>query len=142
MSDLASALEEEVLNVYLRAQAATLAPAGTYLAIFSDTATASELEDGTLTNEITAYTGDRPQVDSLLSAATQVGGAAEVSTTSDIDYADMPAVTVQWAAIMDAATAGNVLAYAQSTNNAGAGTAVSAGATFRIQSGDFTFSLD
>lgn len=141
MSDLSNYLEEEVLNVYLRAQTPT-APAATYLAIFNDTATDAELEAGTLTNEITGYTGDRPQIDGLLNAATQVGGAAEVTTNADIDYEDMPATTVQWAAIMDAATAGNVLAYAQSTDNAGAGTSVSAGATFRIVAGDFTFSLD
>jgi len=142
MADLANALEAEVLNVYLRAQAATLAPGSTFLAIFSDTADATELDAGTLTNEITAYTGNRPQVDGLLTAPVQVGTAAEVETNADIDYTTMPAVTVQWAAVMDAATGGNVLAYAQSTNNAGAGTPVSAGATFRISAGDFTFSLD
>ena len=142
MSDLSNYLEEEVLNVYLRAQTPT-APAATYLAIFNDTATDAELEAGTLTNEITGYTGDRPQIDGLLNAATQVGGAAEVTTNADIDYEDMPATTVQWAAIMDSASgAGNVLAYAQSTDGAGAGTSVSAGATFRIVAGDFTFSLD
>ena len=141
MSDLANHLEEEVLNVYLRAQTAS-APASTFLAIFDDTATAAELEEGTLTNEITGYTGDRPQVDGVLTAAAQVGGAAQVTTNADIDYEDMPAATVQWAAVMDAATGGNVLAYAQSTDDGGNGTPVSAGATFRIAAGDFTFSLD
>lgn len=141
MSDLANWLEEEVLNVYLRAQAAS-APASTFLAIFDDTATASELESGTLTNEITGYDGDRPQVDGSLAAASQVSGAAEVTTNADVDYVTMPATTVKWAAVMDAATGGNVLAYAQSTDNGGDGTSVSSGATFRIASGDFTFSLD
>ena len=141
MSDLANHLEEEVLNVYLRAQEAS-APTATYLAIFDDTATDAELEAGTLTNEITGYTGDRPQVDGVLTAASQVDGAAQVTTNADIDYADMPATTVQWAAVMDAATAGNVLAYAQSTDGGGDGTSVSAGATFRVPSGEFTFDLD
>ena len=139
---LANYLEEEVLNTYLRAGTATV-PTNTYLAIFDDTATEAELEAGTLTNEITGYTGDRPQVDNVLTAAAQnAGDAAEVTTNADIDYVDMPATTVQWAAVMDAATAGNVLAYAQSTDNAGAGTSVSAGATFRVEAGAFTFELD
>ena len=142
MSDLANYLEEEVLNVYLRAQTPS-APAETFLAIFDDTATAAELEAGTLTNEITGYTGDRPQVDDKLTAASQnASDEAEVTTNADIDYEDMPETTVQWAAVMDAATGGNVLAYAQSTDNDGAGTSVSSGATFRIWSGDFTFTLD
>ena len=138
---LANYLEEEVLDTYLRAGTATV-PTETYLAIFDDTATAAELEAGTLTNEITGYTGDRPQVDNVLTAASQnESDEAEVTTNADIDYEDMPATTVQWAAVMDAATGGNVLAYAQSTDDGGAGTAVSSGATFRIASGDFTFTL-
>ena len=142
MSDLSNYLEEEVLNTYLRAGTATV-PTNTYLAIFDDTASAAELEAGTLTNEITSYTGDRPRVDNILTAASQVGGAAQVATDADVDYEDMPATTVQWAAVIDSASgAGNVLAYAQSTDGGGAGTSVSAGATFRVASGDFTFDLD
>ena len=141
MADLSNYLEEEVLNTYLRAGTATV-PTNTYLAIFDDTATDAELEAGTLTNEITSYTGDRPQVDNVLAAASQESGAAQVTTNADIDYEDMPSGTVKWAAVMDAATGGNVLAYAQSTDDGGNGTPVSAGATFRIASGDFTFSLD
>lgn len=137
MSNISSYMEEDVLDHYLRGQASS-APASTFLAIFDDTATATELEAGTLTNEITGYTGDRPQVDGSLGAATQVGGKGTVTTTVDIDYADMPAVTTRWVAVMDAATAGNLLFYGQLTTDR----TTSAGATLRFEAGEVTFDLD
>lgn len=114
MANISSYLEEKWLNM-LKGTAYT-APATVYCGIANDTATDDELEAGTLTNEITGYTGDRKAI--TLGEVSQVGGAgsagkATVKNSAAIDFESMPAPgntpKVKYAIICDAATAGNIL---------------------------------
>ncbi len=87
-------------------------PANIYLGIASSSATKAQLAAGTLTHEITGYTGNRKEV-SFGSAALADSGDAlsdvESITTADAEFEDMPEATVAWALVCDAATGGNLL---------------------------------
>jgi len=88
-------------------------PSTVYCGLASSTATAAQLAAGTLTNEITGYTGNRKAI--TMTAATLedsqdvLSDMISVSGGSAIEFADMPACTVAWVLLCDAATAGNVL---------------------------------
>jgi hypothetical protein len=99
-----------------------------YCAIFNTTATSAQLEAGTLTNEITGYTGNRPQI--TFGAPSQISDKATRKNTGALEFLSMPSVTVRFAAIMDSATkgAGNILWWMQLA----ADKAVPAGETFRL----------
>lgn len=83
----------------------------TYLGIVSDAATDAELEAGTLTNEITGYTGNRPAVS--FGAITPGGNKSTMpNSAANIDYAAMPAPAgrqVKYAIVCDAPTGSNIL---------------------------------
>lgn len=105
--NISTYLEEKWLNM-LKGTAYT-APT-VYCGIVSDTGTDAELEAGTLTNEITGYTGNRPAI--TLGAVSQVAGKATIKNSADIDFLVMPAPAgrqVKYAIVIDAATAGNIL---------------------------------
>ncbi|MBA7564084.1 hypothetical protein ES708_05746 [subsurface metagenome] len=108
MANISDYLEEKWLNM-LKGTAYT-APATVYCGIVSDTGSDAELEAGTLTNEITGYTGNRKAI--TLGTVSQVGGKATVKNSAIIDFEDMPAPAgreVKYAIVCDAATAGNIL---------------------------------
>ena len=114
-----------------------ISPASTvYLAIFEDSKSESELESGDVSGEITAYTGDRPSLS--WGTGGQVNGAYTVETDADVEYDDMPSVTVGYIAIMDAASGGDALWWGQLDTNR----SVESGDTLRFQSGEIDVSLD
>jgi hypothetical protein len=81
-----------------------------YCGIVSDSAADADLEAGTLTNEITGYTGNRPAI--TLSVPSPAAGKSTVNNTGDIDFVSMPAPAgrqVKYAIVCDAATGGNIL---------------------------------
>ena len=88
-------------------------PETIYCGLASSAATAAELAAGTLTNEITGYTGDRKAI-TMPAGALENGEDAlsdmiSAGGTEEILFEDMPACTVAWVLLCDAATAGNVL---------------------------------
>ena len=107
MTNISDYLEEKWLNM-LKGTAYT-APT-VYCGIVSDVAVDADLEAGTLTDEITGYTGNRPAI--TLGTVSQVGGKATVKNSVAIDFVNMPAPAgrqIKYAIICDAATAGNIL---------------------------------
>jgi len=86
----------------------------------------AELEAGTLTHEITAYTGNRKAI--TFGAIAQVAGKATIKNSVALEFLVMPAVTVKYAIVCDAATAGNILYWAPLA----AEKACNAGDTFKL----------
>jgi len=120
MSNIADFLEEELLDHVFR-NAAYGSPAAVYCGLVETGDYDAELEAGTLTHEITAYTGDRKAI--TFGPPAQVGGKATIKNTVAIEFENMPAVTVKYAIVCDAATVGNILYWcpllAEKTCNAG-----------------------
>lgn len=127
MANFSTYLETAILNHVFRNTAYT-APTTVYVGLASSTATDAEMEAGTLTNEITGYTGDRKAV--TFSAPVDDAGAQKITNTANLDFENMPAVTVKYAFVADSATkgAGNILAWAPLTTPR----TVEAGDTFRL----------
>lgn len=108
MSNIADYLEEILLNLVFRATAYPGgAPAAVYCGLVDDVGTDAELEAGTLTNEITTYTGDRKEI--TFGAPSQVSGKATIKNSAALEFESMPAATVKYAIVCDAATGGNIL---------------------------------
>jgi len=97
------------------------APGAVYCGLVDDSGSDAEMEGGTLTNEITTYTGNRKAI--TFGAPADVGGAQTIKNSVAIEFLVMPAVTVKYAIVCDAATVGNILYWAplavQKTTNAG-----------------------
>lgn len=110
MGNFTNYLEEKVMNHVFRNVAFT-APTTIYAGLVDNSGTDLELEAGTLTNEITAYTGDRKAV--TFGAPSQVGGKATIKNTGTLEFKDMPVSTVKYVILCDSATKGmgNILAY-------------------------------
>lgn len=127
MANLSDYLENALINHVLR-NTPYSSPAAVYCAICNTTATSAQLEAGTLTNEITGYTGNRPQI--TFGAPSQVSDKATCKNTAALEFPGMPSTTVRFAAIMDSATksAGNVLWWMQLS----ADKPVPSGETFRF----------
>lgn len=135
MAAFSNYLENELLDHVLRGATAGTAyaqPAAVYVALFTGTATAAELEAGTITNEVTGGSYARQAV----TFDAPVGGAT--ANSAAVSFTSMPAVTVAFAAVMDATTAGNVLFYGALT----ASKTLNAGDTFTINTGDLDISVD
>lgn len=108
MANIADYLEEILLNLVFRNTAYPGgAPAAVYCGLIDDVGTDAELEAGTLTNEITAYTGDRKAI--TFGAPSQVSSKATIKNSAALEFESMPAVTVKYVIVCDAATAGNIL---------------------------------
>ena len=120
MANIATYLEDALLNHVMRNTEYTR-PATVYCGLIDDVSDGSELEAGTLDNEITAYTGDRKAI--TFGAPADVGGKGTIKNTAALEFLVMPAVTVKYAIVCDAATAGNILYWcplaAEKTCNAG-----------------------
>ena len=106
MANISNYLEEKLLNHVFRNIAYTR-PAVVYCGLVESGDYDAELEAGALTHEITAYTGDRKAI--TFSAPAQVGGKGTVKNTAVLEFNNMPAVTVKYAIVCDAATGGNIL---------------------------------
>ena len=122
MSNIATYLETILLNLVMRATAYPGgAPAAVYCGLADDVANDAEMEAGTLTNEITTYTGDRKEI--TFGAPADVGGKETIKNSAALEFLVMPAVTVKYAIVCDAATVGNILYWcplaAEKTTNAG-----------------------
>lgn len=135
MGNIASYLEEALLSHVLKNTAYT-SPTTVYAGIVNSTAVDTDLEGGTLTNEITTYTGDRKAI--TFGTVSQVGGKATVTNSAAVDFESMPAATVAYVIICDAATAGNILFWAPLTANK----TTNSGDTFRIPIDGLTIDLD
>lgn len=131
MAALSDYLENALLNHVLRNTAYT-SPTAVYAALFTDAASLAELEAGTLTNEVTGGSYAR--------LAVTFGAPSDGLTdnTDALSYTDMPAVTVGYVAVMDAATAGNVLFYGALT----AEQTLTAGDTFAFDIGTLDIDID
>lgn len=136
MANIASYLEEAVLAHVLKNTAYT-SPTTVYCGLVDSTAIDTDLEAGTLTNEITTYTGDRKAI--TFGVISQTGGKATVTNSAAIEFESMPAATVKYAVICDAATAGNILFWAPLD---GGTKTTNAGDTFRIPASGLTVDLD
>ncbi|MBA7701750.1 hypothetical protein ES703_110495 [subsurface metagenome] len=106
MENISTYLEEALLNHVMRNIEYTR-PTTVYCGLADDVAVDAELEAGTLTNEITAYTGDRKAI--TFGAPTQESDKATIKNTAALEFELMPAVTVKYAIVCDAATVGNIL---------------------------------
>lgn len=120
MANISTYLEEAILNHVMR-NTEYVRPTTVYVGIVTSAAVDADLEAGTLTNEVTLYDGDRKAVTFL--APTQVLGKATIKNDAPLDFENMPAVTVKYAIVCDAATGGNILYWCpltvQKTTNAG-----------------------
>lgn len=120
MANIATYLEDALLDHVMR-NVEYVRPATVYCGLIDDVSDGSELEAGTLDNEITGYTGDRKAI--TFGAPADVGGKATIKNTVALEFLVMPAVTVKYAIVCDAATGGNILYWcplaAQKTCNAG-----------------------
>jgi len=120
MSNIATYLENALLNHVMRNTEYTR-PATVYCGLIDNVSDGTELEAGTLDNEITTYTGDRKAI--TFGAPANVGGKATIKNSAALEFLVMPAVTVKYAIVCDAATAGNILYWcplaAEKTCNAG-----------------------
>jgi len=97
-------LENKVLNLVLRATAFT-APAGVYLALFTDATTdaggGTEVDGGSYVRKVVSFT------------APATPGVSE--STAEVRFTNMPAGTVTHAALFDAVSSGNMLLHAALT---------------------------
>lgn len=107
-------------------------PTTVYAALFTSTATPTELLAGTLTNEVTG--GSYARVALTIGAPT-----AGVSTASTVTFTTATAGwgVIRYVAILDASTAGNVLSDAQLSSDV----TINNGNTFQFNSGSLTVSF-
>ena len=140
MANISNYLEDKILDTVMKNAASTWLPETVYCGIVNDTAVDTDLEAGTLTNEITGYTGDRKAI--TFGDITQQDGKATCANTNALEFEDMPAPgtdEVKYAIICDAATSGNILWWLPITDGP---KAFNEGDTFRIPIGDLTIDLD
>jgi hypothetical protein len=134
MSAASNYLENKVLDHVLTATAYTQ-PAARYLGLFKNTSgnAAANLENGTLTDEISGGAYGRQIV--AFAAASNGTSATNATVT-------FPAATANWGtvthvAVMDAASAGNVLFWGAVTTPK----TIETGDTFQVTLGNLTVSL-
>ena len=105
-------LSKKLLDHALGISAYTM-PETIYCGIASSSATAAQLAAGTLTSEITGYTGNRKAITmgaaALEDSQDALSDMISTNTGAALEYANMPACTVAWVLLCDAATAGNLL---------------------------------
>jgi len=133
--NLSNYLEEVLINHVLRNVAYT-SPTDVYVGLVSDVASDAHMEAGTLTNEITAYDGNRKAVTFDAPVQDGDGRASVKNATAAIEFEDMPAVTVKYAIVCDSATkgSGNILYWCPLVDSVGARETrtANAGDTFRL----------
>lgn len=139
MSAASNYTEDKTLDFWLKANsAATSAPTTVYVALFNsdDSAgnTAELLEAGTLTEECTggAYARQAVTFGTVSGGSVSNSGNVTFPAATDANWG-----TIQYVAVMDQSTAGNVLFYgALDTSKT-----IDSGDTFQITTGNLTVSL-
>jgi len=138
--NLSNYLESALLNHSFGKTAFTM-PATVAAALFTSTATASELEAGTLTNQVANSNGyARVTINPGTQITASAGGGA-LTTSADITFPTATGSwgTVRWVAFMDSATygTGNVLWFGQLT----ADKTIESGDVFKILAGQLSATL-
>ena len=131
MSEFSDYMENKVIEVM---RATNFVAAAAYVALFKSPVTDAELEAGTLTNEVSGGAYARQL------AGLSIPSNGVSSNASDIVF---PTATADWGtvthcALMDAATAGNVLMHSALDTSK----VVSNGDTFKINAGDLSATVD
>lgn len=126
MSAASNYLETAIFNHVFRNTAYTPASAH-YLALFTSTATAADLEAGTITNEVSGGSYARQAV----TFGAPTNGAGSNSGTITFPTASAGWGTIRYVAVMDASSSGNVLWYAQLTSDV----TIGSGNTFQFNTG-------
>jgi len=136
MTAASNYLENKVLDHVLR-NSAYSQPSGLWLALFTNTSTnaATNLEAGTLTDEVTTSGSAYTRKTVAFSAASS--GTAATSATVTFDAATASWGTITHVAVMDASTSGNVLFWGAVTTSK----TIDSGDTFQVSSGNLTISL-
>lgn len=123
MSAASNYLETAIFNHVFRNTSYT--PAATlYLALFTSTATAADLEAGTLTNEVSGGSYARQTV----TFGAPTNGVGSNSGTVTFPTATAGWGTIRYVAVMDASTSGNLLWYAQLSSDV----TINSGNTFQF----------
>jgi hypothetical protein len=138
MSAASNYLENKVLDHVLGEGGRNYtSPATLYVALFNNTSgnAITNLEAGTLTDEVS--TGGTAYGRKTVDFAAAAGGSASTNGDVTFDVATASWGTVTHAAVMDAATTGNVLFYGALT----VAKTVTTGDTFKITSGQLTITL-
>jgi hypothetical protein len=137
MSAASNYLEAKLLDHALGTTTFTK-PSAVYVALFTGSA-ASNLEAGTLSNEITTSGSAYARQTATFAAASSPGGTATTNATITFPTATASWGTVSYLAIMDSDTegSGNVLFYGALDSSK----LIETGDTFQIQSGNLTVTL-
>lgn len=126
-------IENKILDHTLRNTSYTQ-PTTCCTALFTSTATTTQLEQSTFTNEVTG--GSYVRKPTAFSAA----ASGATSNTAELSWTNMPAVTVAYVGVCDTSTVntGNVLYWGALTANK----TLNSGDTFVIATADLDISLD
>lgn len=133
MAAISNYLENALLNHTLRGHTAGTSlsqPSTVYVALF----TADPTDANTTSNEVAA--GSNSYERQTVTFAAPSGGS--VASDAQVDFIDMPGVTVTHVGLYDALTSGNLLYHGALTQSK----VVNAGDTFTINAGDLTCTLD
>jgi hypothetical protein len=138
MSAASNFLENKLLDHTLRYGTAPYTGATTlYLALFNNTSgnAATNLEAGTLTDEVT--TSGSAYTRKAITFAAASSGTSASSATVTFDTATASWGSITHIAVMDASTSGNVLFYGAVTT----AKTIDTGDTFQVSSGNLTIAL-
>lgn len=138
--NLSNYLKQAILDWSLRGNTGNhQPPSAVYLGLMSSNATLSEVQQGILTNEITAYTGNRKQI-TFGPITIDSEGYATTQNTNTIDFDDMPVTTVKYAIITNSPTKGQgqVLYWVEFSPPK---VVANAGDTFRVPAGGITVKI-
>lgn len=138
MSAASNYLENKLLDHTLRYGTAPYTGVSTlYLALFNNTSgnAATNLEAGTLTDEVTTSSSAYSRKAVTFAAASSGSSASSATVTFDTATASWGSIT--HIAVMDAATSGNVLFYGAVTT----AKTIDTGDTFQVSSGNLTIAL-
>ncbi|MDX1449213.1 MAG: hypothetical protein R3246_09140 [Acidimicrobiia bacterium] len=128
MSAISNYLEDALLKLVFKSTAFS-SPGTTHLALYSsnpaDDDSGTEISGGSYARQSIPW-------------GAYTNGTGSLTTNDDINFTNMPAVTVSHVAIFDAATGGNMLWYGALTSSK----SVNSGDTFAITSGNLTVTLD
>jgi hypothetical protein len=142
MSAASNYLEAKLLDHTLRYGTAPYTGVSTlYLALFTNTSgnAATNLEAGTLTDEVTTSSSAYARKTVTFAAASAAGGTTSSASSATVTF---DTATASWGsithiAVMDASTSGNVLFYGAVTT----AKTIDTGDTFQVSSGNLTIAL-
>jgi hypothetical protein len=137
MTAASNYLENKILDHTLRNTAYTQ-PSGLYVGLFTNSSgnAATNLENGTLTDEVT--TSGSAYIRKAVTFSAASGGTSATNATVTFDAATTSWGTITHVAVLDAVSSGNVLFWGAVTTSK----AIDIGDTFQITSGNLTISLN